>query len=131
MSTSPTIHVDTTNDQARTPVQAQSRVRYGTACYPCKKRKVKCDNTLPCQTCQKREHPNLCSYVPQVGGNQEDRSAKRQRTTTPITNINNVLIPPIPAANGRITPSVQTQRTDLLHGGEVSSEDEADVNGER
>lgn len=41
----------------------------GTACWPCRQRKVKCDNKQPCENCVKREHPQLCSYKP-------NRSAK-------------------------------------------------------
>ena len=36
----------------------------GTACWPCRQRKVKCDNKQPCENCVKREHPQLCSYKP-------------------------------------------------------------------
>jgi hypothetical protein len=36
----------------------------GTACWPCRQRKVKCDNKSPCENCVKREHPQLCSYKP-------------------------------------------------------------------
>lgn len=41
----------------------------GTACWPCRQRKVKCDNKQPCENCVKREHAQLCSYKP-------NRSAK-------------------------------------------------------
>ncbi len=36
----------------------------GTACWPCRQRKVKCDNKSPCENCIKREHAQLCSYKP-------------------------------------------------------------------
>lgn len=36
----------------------------GTACWPCRQRKVKCDNKSPCENCVKRDHPQLCSYKP-------------------------------------------------------------------
>lgn len=32
------------------------------SCLPCRERKVKCDNQLPCSTCEKRGHPDLCDY---------------------------------------------------------------------
>ncbi|XHG08028.1 hypothetical protein AWENTII_011156 [Aspergillus wentii] len=32
------------------------------ACYPCRQRKVKCDGSQPCRTCQKRNHPHICTY---------------------------------------------------------------------
>jgi Fungal specific transcription factor domain/Fungal Zn(2)-Cys(6) binuclear cluster domain len=36
--------------------------RNKTACIPCRKRKVGCDKTSPCQTCIERRHPELCVY---------------------------------------------------------------------
>ena len=36
----------------------------GTACWPCRQRKVKCDNKQPCENCVKRDHAQLCSYKP-------------------------------------------------------------------
>ena len=40
--------------------------RGGRACYPCSKRKVKCDSSehMPCTTCVRRGHPEICSYKP-------------------------------------------------------------------
>jgi hypothetical protein len=38
--------------------------RSGTACWPCRQRKVKCDNKQPCENCVKRDHAQLCSYKP-------------------------------------------------------------------
>ncbi|OHE99282.1 fungal specific transcription factor [Colletotrichum orchidophilum] len=32
------------------------------SCLPCRERKVKCDKALPCSTCDKRGHPDLCEY---------------------------------------------------------------------
>ncbi|KAM0257769.1 hypothetical protein ACHAQJ_004220 [Trichoderma viride] len=39
------------------------RLSQGKACYPCRERKVKCDHSQPCQTCQKRGHPEICTYA--------------------------------------------------------------------
>lgn len=36
--------------------------RSSRSCLPCRERKVKCDHHLPCSTCSKRGHPDLCSY---------------------------------------------------------------------
>lgn len=49
----------------------------GTACWPCRQRKVKCDNKQPCENCVKREHPRLCSYKPN-----RSTTAKNQSTTS-------------------------------------------------
>ncbi|KAJ5477904.1 hypothetical protein N7530_003413 [Penicillium desertorum] len=43
-------------------LQLKSREREAHACYPCRKRKVKCDGCQPCRTCQKRKHPEICTY---------------------------------------------------------------------
>ncbi|EHK42409.1 hypothetical protein TRIATDRAFT_202092, partial [Trichoderma atroviride IMI 206040] len=32
------------------------------ACYPCHRRKVRCNHGHPCSTCQRRGHPEICSY---------------------------------------------------------------------
>ncbi|KAJ6787514.1 hypothetical protein PWT90_02277 [Aphanocladium album] len=45
-------------------IHSHRKVRYGTACWPCRQRKVKCDNKHPCENCVRREHPQLCSYKP-------------------------------------------------------------------
>ena len=34
------------------------------ACIPCRRRKVKCDKSHPCNTCRKRGHPLICAYAP-------------------------------------------------------------------
>jgi hypothetical protein len=43
---------------------ASAHLFVGTACWPCRQRKVKCDNKSPCENCVKREHSQLCSYKP-------------------------------------------------------------------
>lgn len=53
----------------------------GTACWPCRQRKVKCDNKQPCENCVKREHPQLCSYKP----NRPAKSLGGSDTTSHIT----------------------------------------------
>lgn len=49
-------------DEVDRVLRLKSRERESHACYPCKKRKVKCDGTQPCKTCQKRKHPQICTY---------------------------------------------------------------------
>ncbi|KAJ4198449.1 hypothetical protein NW755_001135 [Fusarium falciforme] len=53
-----------TPEEASRIIHSHRKVRYGTACWPCRQRKVKCDNKQPCENCVKREHPRLCSYKP-------------------------------------------------------------------
>lgn len=42
------------------------RFRPTKACYPCRKRKVKCDLNQPCGSCERRGHPDLCDYTLQA-----------------------------------------------------------------
>jgi hypothetical protein len=64
-----------TAEEASRIIHSHRKVRYGTACWPCRQRKVKCDNKQPCENCVKREHPQLCSYKP-------NRSAAAKSETT-------------------------------------------------
>jgi len=43
-------------------IRNRRKVRDPKACYACHRRKVKCDRGLPCDSCVKRDHPELCSY---------------------------------------------------------------------
>jgi hypothetical protein len=77
------------------------RLNIGTACWPCRQRKVKCDNKQPCENCEKRDHASLCSYNPKqhatkkagsISGlkrprspGSEDSSAKREDDRWPRT----------------------------------------------
>ncbi|KAF2653023.1 hypothetical protein K491DRAFT_603683 [Lophiostoma macrostomum CBS 122681] len=45
-------------------LRRKRKAREYKACYPCRQRKVKCDQSVPCKTCVQREHPELCSYHP-------------------------------------------------------------------
>ncbi|OAQ69944.1 fungal specific transcription factor domain-containing protein [Pochonia chlamydosporia 170] len=73
--TEETIPVDElTPEEASRIIHSHRKVRYGTACWPCRQRKVKCDNKQPCENCVKREHPQLCSYKP-------NRSSTSKNTT--------------------------------------------------
>lgn len=39
------------------------RTRTLKACYPCRRRKVKCNRGQPCDKCSDRGHPDLCIYT--------------------------------------------------------------------
>ncbi|KAF2759941.1 hypothetical protein EJ05DRAFT_484823 [Pseudovirgaria hyperparasitica] len=45
-------------------LRRKRKAREYKACYPCRQRKVKCDQNVPCKTCIVREHPELCTYHP-------------------------------------------------------------------
>lgn len=48
-------------DEEIRQILRQRKKRARTSCYPCRARKVKCDNSSPCQNCIKRGYPELCS----------------------------------------------------------------------
>ncbi|KAK6950225.1 hypothetical protein Daesc_008551 [Daldinia eschscholtzii] len=86
---------DLTPEQASHIIHSHRKVRYGTACWPCRQRKVKCDNKQPCENCVKREHPQLCSYKPNRSNasKQASMSAEssqgRKRPHSPVDSVNN------------------------------------------
>ncbi|KAK0647214.1 hypothetical protein DIS24_g7943 [Lasiodiplodia hormozganensis] len=45
-------------------LRRKRKAREFKACYPCRQRKVKCDQGVPCKTCIDREHPELCISKP-------------------------------------------------------------------
>ncbi|KAF2835129.1 hypothetical protein M501DRAFT_942576 [Patellaria atrata CBS 101060] len=57
---------DTPPDRAEVDdiLRKKRKAREYKACYPCRQRKVKCDQNVPCKTCVAREHPDLCTYHP-------------------------------------------------------------------
>lgn len=55
------------------------RISQARSCYPCRQRKVKCDHGQPCRTCQKRGHPEICSYT--VGTPEKRRGRRAKRAT--------------------------------------------------
>lgn len=46
------------------------KVRGIRSCFPCRHRKVRCDGQVPCFSCLKRNHPELCR-VPNASGAEE------------------------------------------------------------
>jgi len=51
-------------DDVNEILRQKRKTRLQRACYPCRQRKVKCDNATPCQTCKDRQHSQLCTYEP-------------------------------------------------------------------
>lgn len=50
-------------DLLRSRQQSRNGVRGNPrSCLPCRERKVRCNKQLPCLTCEKRGHPDLCDY---------------------------------------------------------------------
>src|SRR4051812_21304082 len=50
------------HDEVDRVLRLKRQEREPKACYPCRKRKVKCDGTQPCRTCQKRNHSHICTF---------------------------------------------------------------------
>ena len=62
--------VEMNQDEVDAIIRNKRKVRDPKACYACHRRKVKCNRELPCDSCVKRDHPELCSY---------ERPTKRRR----------------------------------------------------
>lgn len=54
--------LEMSQDEVDAIIRNKRKVRDPKACYACHRRKVKCDRNLPCDSCVKRDHPELCSY---------------------------------------------------------------------
>jgi hypothetical protein len=66
-------------------LRLKSRERETHACYPCKKRKVKCDGSKPCLTCQKRKHPEICTYALSQRRSSGSRRSAAVRSASPVS----------------------------------------------
>ena len=58
-----------------TALRKSRKIREPKACYPCRRRKVKCSNQIPCANCIARNHANLCTHDER---NNAKSSAQRQ-----------------------------------------------------
>ncbi|KAG7128675.1 Thiamine repressible genes regulatory protein thi1 like [Verticillium longisporum] len=76
-----------TPEEANRIIHSHRKVRYGTACWPCRQRKVKCDNQQPCENCVKRDHPQLCSYKPNRTSSGKPTTAATTTTKTTTTTV--------------------------------------------
>lgn len=50
------------NQEFDSAIAKRRRFRAAKACYPCRRRKVKCNFGQPCDSCTVRGHPDLCHY---------------------------------------------------------------------
>lgn len=41
-------------------LKRKRKIRGIRSCFPCRHRKVRCDGRVPCSSCLKRRHPELC-----------------------------------------------------------------------
>ncbi|KAL7952683.1 hypothetical protein V8C34DRAFT_322685 [Trichoderma compactum] len=69
------------------------RLRPAKACYPCRRRKVKCNLSQPCESCNIRGHPDLCDYTTPLQANASESSKSQlvsnheDAATTPAEDI--------------------------------------------
>ncbi|KAJ9657108.1 hypothetical protein H2201_008284 [Coniosporium apollinis] len=61
---SPQLLQETPRSDVDEILRRKRKAREYKSCYPCRQRKVKCDQQVPCKTCVVREHPELCTYHP-------------------------------------------------------------------
>ncbi|KIH89375.1 c6 zinc finger domain containing protein [Sporothrix brasiliensis 5110] len=76
-----------TAEEASRIIHSHRKVRYGTACWPCRQRKVKCDNKQPCENCVKRDHAQLCSYKPNRPSSGKNAAPSSSSTAIPSTEL--------------------------------------------
>lgn len=62
----------------RETLRLRQLARSRKSCLPCRERKVRCDKELPCSTCKKRDHPDLCAYENDILGG--SGSPRRQQS---------------------------------------------------
>lgn len=62
VETAPDGRIEMAQEEVDAIIRNKRKVRDPKACYACHRRKVKCDRNLPCDSCVKRDHPELCSY---------------------------------------------------------------------
>ena len=53
------------------------RKSFPKACYPCRRRKVRCDHNHPCGSCVKHEQPELCTYLDDKGKTRRDHATSK------------------------------------------------------
>ncbi|EHK46070.1 hypothetical protein TRIATDRAFT_40403 [Trichoderma atroviride IMI 206040] len=78
-------HVPTPEQREIDRVLYLRRISQARSCYPCRQRKVKCDHGQPCRTCQKRGHPEICSY--NVGTPEKRRGRRAKKAVVDGTTI--------------------------------------------
>ncbi|KAF2101881.1 hypothetical protein NA57DRAFT_64544 [Rhizodiscina lignyota] len=99
---------DSTNGHANTPprsdvdeiLRRKRKAREYKACYPCRQRKVKCDQAVPCKTCVAREHPELCTYHPPA-----ESHPPAKRFSTSSNHVGNGAVSSIHYGDGTVTLS--------------------------
>ncbi|KAF2457635.1 hypothetical protein BDY21DRAFT_344402 [Lineolata rhizophorae] len=88
-------------------LRRKRKTREYKACYPCRKRKVGCDQAVPCGRCVDRHHPELCTWHPP--GEAHPPASQVQHAQT------GVLYASSPPSNGNATITVRREDWDNLN----------------
>lgn len=91
------------------------RISQARSCYPCRQRKVKCDHGQPCRTCQKRGHPEICSY--NVGTPEKRRGRRAKKAAADGTTTT--------ASQGTSAPAPVNRAGSEPHGKELPSREDS------
>ncbi|EED16217.1 conserved hypothetical protein [Talaromyces stipitatus ATCC 10500] len=67
------------DSRTKTKSGANRKLRIPKACYPCYKRKVKCDRNSPCSLCVKRGYAHLCTFTHPPTASKERPSSRGHR----------------------------------------------------
>jgi hypothetical protein len=81
------------------------------ACYPCHRRKVRCNHGQPCSTCQRRGHPEICSYSFSETKHREKCRRPVVRTVTNDSAVSRRDDSEEPVNNSLLTPSLDPTDT--------------------
>ena len=71
----------TATEHAEEVLQRLRKRRTTSACYPCFKRKVRCEGGRPCQACVQRNHPEICHD--ENGPRSHKKARSKQNVATP------------------------------------------------
>jgi hypothetical protein len=56
------------------------------ACYPCARRKIRCSGGQPCETCLRRNHPDICFYK-QIGKRKREDDVIGRNEQRAVSNV--------------------------------------------
>lgn len=75
--------------RSKTKSGVNRKLRIPKACYPCYKRKVKCDRKSPCSLCVKRGYAHLCTFTHPPTATKERSSSQGTGQHHEVSNNNN------------------------------------------
>ncbi|KAI3324327.1 hypothetical protein HD806DRAFT_494753 [Xylariaceae sp. AK1471] len=101
------------------PKRVEKRNRPPVSCEPCRTRKLKCNRSLPCESCIRRNKVSLCHYS--ANATRSDPGPSKQRELKDRLNTLESLVSSFLSGDTVIQPaSHSTRRVDAEHGGTIS-----------